>query len=201
MPSFGDFVGTQFLLKIPKPTASFASKTVIITGANGGLGKETAKHIVRLGASTVILGCRNLSKGNAAKREIETETASELDSSSVIQVWELDIESPKSVKQFVDRANALPRLDVLINNAGIQSQKFSIVYGTERTLAVNVIGTFLLALQLLPKLRETAHNYQTTPHMTFVGSAMYDVAKWPGQHDEDIFAWYEDKAHFSAINQ
>ncbi|EAQ90259.1 hypothetical protein CHGG_02194 [Chaetomium globosum CBS 148.51] len=198
MPSFGDFVRTQFLLKIPKPTASFAPKTVIVTGANGGLGKETAKHIVRLGASMVILGCRNLSKGNAAKREIET--ASGL-SSSTIQVWELDIESPKSIKQFVDRANALPRLDVLINNAGIQSQKFSVVYGTERTLAVNVIGTFLLALQLLPKLRETAHNYQTTPHMTFVGSAMYDVAKWPDQHGRDIFAWYEDKTHFSAINQ
>jgi retinol dehydrogenase 12 len=198
MPSFRDFVRTQFLLKIPNPTVSFASKTVIVTGANGGLGKEAAKHIVRLGASTVILGCRNLSKGNAAKREIETVSGV---GSSVLQVWELDIESPASIKQFVDRANALPRLDVLINNAGIQSQKFSVVYGTERTLAVNVIGTFLLALQLLPKLRETARNYQTTPHMTFVGSAMYDVAKWPNQHGDNIFAWFEDKTHFSAINQ
>lgn len=198
MPSFGDFVRTQFFLKIPKPTASFGSKTIIITGASGGLGKEAAKHIVRLGASSVILGCRSLSRGNDTKREIEALLRC---SPSILQVWELDIESPTSVKRFVDRANALPRLDVLINNAGLQSQKFTVVYNTERTIAVNVIGTFLLALQLLPKLRETARNYQTTPHLTFVGSAMYDVAKWPNNHGEDIFAWFEDKAHFSAINQ
>jgi hypothetical protein len=51
------------------------------------------------------------------------------------------------------------------------------VYNTERSLAVNVIGTFLLAVQLIPKLRETARAYKTTPHMTFVTSALYDVAR------------------------
>jgi retinol dehydrogenase-12 len=99
MPSFGNFIHTQFILKIPKPTASFSSKTVIITGASSGLGKEAAKHIVRLGASKVILGCRNTSKGKKAKLEIESSLRCNPD---IIEVWEVDIESPPSVKEFVD---------------------------------------------------------------------------------------------------
>ncbi|OIW30745.1 NAD(P)-binding protein [Coniochaeta ligniaria NRRL 30616] len=198
MPTLGNFVHTQFVLKIPKPTASFAGKTIIVTGANGGLGKETAKHIIRLGASKVIFGCRSQSRGEEAKSEIEGLLKC---SPNIIEVWEVDLESPASIKSFVDRANTLPRLDVLINNAGIQSAKFSVVYDTERTLAVNVIGTFLLAVQLVPKLRETARKYRDTPHMTFVSSALYDVAKYPEEHGDDIFEWFMEKSHVNAMNQ
>lgn len=139
MPSFGNFLHTQLILKIPKPTTSFASKVVIITGASSRLGKETAKQIVRLGASKVILGCRNLSKGQKVKLDIELSLSC---NPNIIEVWKVDIKSPTSIKQFVDRVNKLPRLDTLINNAGIQTMKFQVVYGTERTVAVNVIGTF-----------------------------------------------------------
>ena len=198
MPSFGNFMHTQLILKIPKPTTSFASKTVIITGASSGLGKEAAKQIVRLGASKVILGCRDTSKGNIAKLEIES---SERCSPDVLEVWAVDLESAPSVKGFVDRANKLPRLDVLISNAGIQTINFQIAYGTERTLAVNVIGTFLLALQLVPKLKETAKVYGVTPHLTFVGSALYDAAKYPEKHGDDIFAWFSDKANANMMDQ
>ncbi len=198
MPSFGDFIHTQFILKIPIPTTSFASKTVIITGASSGLGKETAKHIVCLGANKVILGCRNKSKGNKAKLEMESSLGC---SPGIIEVWEVDIESPPSIKEFVDQANKLPRLDVLINNAGIQTIKFQVAYGTERTIAVNVIGTYLLALQLIPKLKETAKTYGVTPHMTFVGSALYDVARYPEKHGDDIFAWFGDETHMNMMAQ
>ncbi|KAL3482100.1 NAD(P)-binding protein [Aspergillus californicus] len=198
MPSLGDFFHTQFVLKIPKPSASFAAKTVIITGASSGLGKEAAKHIVRLGASKVILGCRSISKGESAKREIESVLQCGRD---ILEVWQVDIESPSSVKEFVDRANQLPRLDVLINNAGIQTINFQVAYGTERTVAVNVIGTFLLAVQLIPKLKQTAELYKVTPHMTFVGSALYDAAKYPENHGGDIFAWFKDKSHVQMMTQ
>ncbi|KAI0015271.1 hypothetical protein F4780DRAFT_773666 [Xylariomycetidae sp. FL0641] len=198
MPSLKDFVHTQFVLKIPKPTASFRDKTVIVTGANGGLGKEIVKHIIRLGAAKVIFGCRSVSRGNQAKSEVETLLQCK---PGIIEVWELDLESPSSIKGFVDRSNALPRLDVLINNAGIRSYNPKVVYDTERTLAVNNIGTFLLALQLIPKLKETARNHQTTPHMTIVASALYDVAKYPDECGDDIFAWYKDPAHVNAMNQ
>jgi retinol dehydrogenase-12 len=70
--SVRDFLHVQLFLDIPKPTTSFLGKTVIVTGANSGLGKESAKHIVALNASRVILACRNSSSGKAAKLEIET---------------------------------------------------------------------------------------------------------------------------------
>lgn len=198
MPSFGNFLHTQLIAKIPVPTSSFESKTVIITGSNTGLGKEAARHVARLGARKLIIACRSISKGNNAKLEIESSVQCKPD---VIEVWELDIESPASVQKFVERANTLPRLDVLINNAGIQTINYQSVYGTERTLAVNNIGTFLLALQLIPKLKETAKNYGVTPHLTFTGSALYDVAKFPENYGENIFDWYADKSHSTGMNQ
>lgn len=198
MPSFGNFLHTQLILRIPKPTASFASKTVIVTGGNTGLGKEAVKHIVRLGASKVIIGCRNTSKGNKAKIEIESSLKCTRDT---IEVWEVDIESPPSVKAFVDKASALPRLDVLINNAGIQTMNFGVAYETERCVGVNMVGTFLLALQMIPKLKETAKTYGVNPHMTFVCSALYDVAKYPEKHGDDIFDWLGDKTHNEPMNQ
>ncbi|KAL3455535.1 NAD(P)-binding protein [Aspergillus heterothallicus] len=198
MPTLGDFLYTQLVLRIPKPTTSFASKTVIITGASSGLGKEATKHIVRLGAEKVILGCRSISKGENAKAEIVSATGC---TSDTLEVWQVDIESSVSIKEFVARATQLSRLDVVINNAGVQTFNFNVVYGTERTLAVNVIGTFLLAFQLIPRLLGTAKAYNTTPHMTFVGSALYDVAKYPENHGDDILAWYADKSHFDGMNQ
>jgi retinol dehydrogenase-12 len=146
----------------------------------------------------VILGCRNNSRGKKAKLEIESSLKCSPD---VIEVWEVDIESPPSVKEFVDRVNKLLLLEVLINNAGIQTIKYQVSYGTERTIAVNVIGTFLLALQLIPKLEETAKAFGNTPHMTFVGSALYDVAKYPEKYGDDIFAWFGDETHVNMMDQ
>ncbi|KAL4928176.1 uncharacterized protein BDV17DRAFT_264936 [Aspergillus undulatus] len=192
MPTLSNFLYTQLLLRIPKPTTSFASKTIIVTGANSGLGQEAAQQFVCLGAEKVILGCRSISKGEKAKREIESALQCRTD---ILEVWQVDIESPSSIREFVDKANQLPRLDVVINNAGIQTLDFRVSYGTERTVAVNVIGTFLLALQLVPKLKVTARAYQVTPHMTFLGSALYDVAQYPGDHgDDDLFGWFGEKS-------
>jgi retinol dehydrogenase-12 len=89
----------------------------------------------------------------------------------------------------------------LVNNAGVRSVKFKVVYDTERTLAVNAIATFLLAAQLVPKLKETARKYGVTPHMTFVSSALYDVAKYPENDGGDIFKWFRDESHFDPNNQ
>lgn len=122
-------------------------------------------------------------------------------SPNTIDVWELDLESPASIKAFVERANGLPRLDVVIHLAGVRCFNFQVVYDTERTLAVNNIGTFLLALPLIPKLKETAHRFGTTPVMTIVGSALYDIAKYPENPGEDLFAYFKDKSKFNPWNQ
>ncbi|KAK0622395.1 hypothetical protein B0T14DRAFT_535653 [Immersiella caudata] len=195
MPSLGDFIHAQYLLKIPIPTHSFASRTILITGANGGLGQETAQHFVRLGASKVILACRSLAKGKITKLAIEKALGC---GPSVLEVWELDLESPSSISALVSRVNTLERVDVVVNNAGIHTMSgFRTVYGTERALGVNTIGTFLLAFQLLPKMKETAGRYVVTPVMTTVTSALYEGAKYP-EGCEDAFAWCADEGNVEA---
>jgi retinol dehydrogenase-12 len=106
---------SQLLVSLPVPTASFAGETVIVTGANTGLGREAAKHIVRLGASKVILAVRTVSKGEDARKYIEKQTKK----TGVMEVWQLDMSSTESIKAFSQRANSLERVDVLIANAGI----------------------------------------------------------------------------------
>ncbi|KAF4633436.1 hypothetical protein G7Y89_g4681 [Cudoniella acicularis] len=196
--SFSDFIYTQRIRKIPKPTESFAGKTVIVTGGNSGLGKEAVKHFIRLKARKVIIGCRSTSKGKAAKLAIETALKCSPD---IIEIWEVDLESPATIIEFIARVNKLSRLDAFINNAGIMELQFKLTNGVERTLAVNVIGTFLLALQIVPKLKETASVYGVTPHLTFLGSALYSVAKYPENPGADIFTYLSDKDNVDIMNQ
>ncbi|KAK0878752.1 hypothetical protein LTR87_007347, partial [Friedmanniomyces endolithicus] len=160
------FFYTQLFVTPSTPSTSCTGKTIIVTGANTGLGKEAARKFVELGAEKVILGCRNAEKGEAAKRDIEVSTGR----SGVVEVWELDLGDYGSVGRFVERAKGLRRLDVVVENAGINTSKFVEVGGNESTITVNVVSTFLLALLILPKLQETAKLQGTTPNLTIVSS-------------------------------
>ena len=72
MASFPAFLKSQILYTPKEPsTISYAGKTVVVTGANTGLGLEATRHFVLAVASTVIIACRTLSKGEAAKQDIE----------------------------------------------------------------------------------------------------------------------------------
>src|SRR4051812_6163623 len=83
-------------------------KTYIVTGANVGLGLETARHLVRSSALRVILGVRNTSAGKAAKADIERTTGRK----GVVEVWHLDLASSESVKTFASKAEKdLDRID------------------------------------------------------------------------------------------
>jgi hypothetical protein len=166
-PGFVSYFLTSQLRPLPSPTTSYEGKTVIVTGANVGLGLEAARHFARLGAAKVILACRNTKQGKAAKRDIETMTAT----SNVVDVWPLDLTSFESVRQFCRRADAeLERLDVVVENAGVATPHFQDAEGFESTITINVISTFLMALLLLPKLRKTAAQFNTMPHLTIVSS-------------------------------
>ncbi|KAH8897638.1 hypothetical protein GQ53DRAFT_817923 [Thozetella sp. PMI_491] len=151
-------------------------------GGNGGLGQEIIKYIVCLGTSIVILACRSRSQGDKAKKDIETVTSC---STYVIEVRELDIVSPLSIRSFVAKVNALPRLDALISNAGIQNAKCELTYGTEQTLAVNVFSAMLLSIQLVLKPKETAQKYHVVAHMTLYNLSklllLYTIIKLSGR--------------------
>uniref|UniRef100_A0A4W6DEW2 Dehydrogenase/reductase 13 n=1 Tax=Lates calcarifer TaxID=8187 RepID=A0A4W6DEW2_LATCA len=103
------------VLKLPRCTAAtkLHGKTVIVTGANTGIGKTTAIDLARRGAR-VILACRDKGRGEAAVQEIIQETGNKQ-----VIFMQLDLASLKSVRSFVDNfLKSEPRLDILINNAG-----------------------------------------------------------------------------------
>jgi retinol dehydrogenase 12 len=121
---------SQFFVKLPIPTNSFSGQTIIVTGSNTGLGREAANHIVRLGASKVILAVRNIRKGEDAKKYIEGQTGR----TDVVKVWELDLASYASVKAFAGRVEGLERLDAVLENAGISAHEFELAEDNEYML-------------------------------------------------------------------
>lgn len=139
-----------------------------MTGANVGLGLEAARHFARLGAAKVILACRNTDKGERAKADIERSTAR----SGIVEVWSLDLCSFESVKQFCQRADQLPRLDVVVENAAVAmiGPQAALAEGYESTITVNVVSTFLMALLLLPTLKRTATEFNVQPKLVIVSS-------------------------------
>ncbi|KAJ8119055.1 hypothetical protein OPT61_g110 [Boeremia exigua] len=164
------FIYSQFFASLPSPTYDYTGKTVIVTGSNVGLGKEAARHFVRLGASTVILAVRSIEKGEGAKRDIESSTRKQ----GVVQVWQLDMSSYQSVLDFSAKASKeLDRIDVALLNAGVARGVWEMAEGEESTITVNVTSTFLLALSLLPKLKSTASKFNTRPNLTITSSEVH----------------------------
>ena len=176
-----DFYYSQLFVRPEYPTRSFAGETVIVTGANVGLGLEAARHFVRLGAAKVILAVRNLPAGEQAKESIEASTKRP----GTCEVWHLDLSSFDSVKRFAERAQGLERLDALVENAAIGTSKFELAEGYERTITVNVISTALLALLLVPKLKASAQEFGTTPRLSIVSSGAHRVTTLPELQSPD----------------
>lgn len=193
MSFFAAFIYRQFIHEPPAPDASFEGKTAIVTGASSGLGLEACRWMVRLGASQVILACRNVEKVNAAAKDIQATT---LCSPETLQVWHLDLSSYASVQVFSDRAKAeLPRVDIMIANAGLGTLKFRMTEDNEETITTNVVSMSLLGFLIHPKLRETAAKYNTQTHFTVVASELYQVAKFKERKAPagQLFATLNDK--------
>jgi NAD(P)-dependent dehydrogenase (short-subunit alcohol dehydrogenase family) len=127
-------------------------KRVIITGPTSGFGKEMAVELAALGAE-LVLACRDLARGERTVDEIARRTGAKN-----CVVMPIDTSSQQSIHEFVQQYRArYPRLDVLINNAGInRSQRQTSVDGIELTFATNVLGYYLLTRDLLDLLRASA---------------------------------------------
>ncbi|KAI2470635.1 short chain dehydrogenase [Annulohypoxylon bovei var. microspora] len=164
------------------PIADCTGRTAIVTGASSGLGLETARHFVRLKSEKVILGCRDLSKGEVAKKDIESSEGR----LGVVEVWELDLGSFDSVKSFCHRAEELDRLDIVVENAGLSSKNYEVLEGYERQVTVNVISTFLMGLMLLPKLRKSAAE-NSHHHLVFVASNAHLYPTFEERNASSIF--------------
>ncbi|KAI4724983.1 NAD(P)-binding protein [Aureobasidium sp. EXF-10728] len=169
------FLYSQFFITPKYPDQSCKGQVYIVTGANVGLGREAARHLVRLGADKVILACRNLEKGEAAVKDIEQSTKR----TGVAEVWSLDLSSFESVKEFAKRVDTLPRIDAIIENAGISTTNFKVFEGQESTITVNVISTFLLALLVLPALKRSSQKHNIQPRLTIVASEVHHWTDLP----------------------
>lgn len=181
------FFHSQLFRTPPYPRQSFSNQTVIVTGANVGLGLEAARHFYKLNCARLILAVRTVSKGQIAKESILKSVKHRTDVGT-IEVWHLDLSSTPSTIAFADRVNKeLPRVDVLVESAGIHSKARILAEGVEQTMQVNVLNTFLLALSLLPKLKEIANLSNSPPHLTIVTSEAHHLTKFPQINAPDIY--------------
>lgn len=142
---------------------------------------------MKLNARKIILGCRNLAKGLESQHKIEKAT----NKLGVIEVWEIDLGIFSSVRNFCQRATNLERVDVVVENAALMSSNYECFEGYERQVTVNIISTWLMALMLLPIMKQTSHAfYQSSkdrPHLTIVGSNAHFYAPFESRKQNFIF--------------
>eukprot|EP00761_Pharyngomonas_kirbyi_P014098 gb/GECH01014128.1/.p1 GENE.gb/GECH01014128.1/~~gb/GECH01014128.1/.p1 ORF type:complete len:337 (+),score=41.85 gb/GECH01014128.1/:1-1011(+) len=161
-----------------KQTDYLKNKTVIITGANSGIGLETAKVLASLSAH-VILGCRNMDKGHEASKQVK-EYAKQKNSDITdpqIDVYPLDLSSMASVREFAGKVNDNEKVqqggvDILINNAGVMMCPHSTTKdGFEMQFGTNHLGHFLLTMLLLDRIQKVKGRVVTVS----------SLAQWRGQ--------------------
>ena len=131
---------------------SFAGRTVIVTGANSGLGEVTARELARVGAK-VIVAVRNTAKGDEAAASMTGD----------VQVRKLDLQDLASVRAFADGVDGV---DVLVNNAGIMAVPYAqTVDGFESQIGTNHLGHFALTNLLLPRVTDRVVTVSSAMHL------------------------------------
>jgi NAD(P)-dependent dehydrogenase (short-subunit alcohol dehydrogenase family) len=189
------FIKNQFRTTIDLPTTGkypdVKGKCAIVTGSNTGLGFEASSQLLSLGLSHLVMGVRSIARGSAAASRLQSAYPS-----ATIDVWPLDMESYKSVQDFAQKCQEdLPRIDVVILNAGISAGNFSTVAetGHEKTMQVNHFGTALLAVLLLPILKRKTAGKQP-PKLIIVNSLTAHLCKVPNREIRPFLPSFDDTA-------
>jgi NAD(P)-dependent dehydrogenase (short-subunit alcohol dehydrogenase family) len=158
-----------------------SGRIAVVTGANAGVGRETARLLASSGAD-VVLACRDLAKGEQAAAAIAASTAGARD---LLRVVHLDLASLASVRAAAEEIRAeYPRLDLLVNNAGVMAIPFARSEdGIELTLATNHVGHFALTGLLLDRLLETPGSRVVTVSSSAHRRATSDFADVTSERD------------------
>jgi NAD(P)-dependent dehydrogenase (short-subunit alcohol dehydrogenase family) len=157
---------------------SFAGRTVIITGANSGLGAVTARELAAKGAK-IVMAVRNTSKGEAAAQQVGGD----------VEVRQLDLQDLSSVRAFAD---GIDKADVLINNAGVMAAPYALtVDGFESQIGTNHLGHFALTNLLLPKLSDRVVSVSSMAH--WPGRINFDDLNWTSRRYSPWLAYSQSK--------
>ncbi|KAJ7254322.1 short-chain dehydrogenase [Mycena haematopus] len=167
-----NFFRSQCAKPPPVEKVDLTGKTVIVIGANGGLGFEASKHFASMNPGRLILACRSETRGRAALQKIQAQTGC-----TTAEVWILDLTDFASVRHFADKFEQDGgRLDILVANAAVMLPKYEATKdGWETCLQVNCLAMPLLSLLLLPYMVRTGLEHSTVPRIVVVAS---DVHYW-----------------------
>lgn len=156
----------------PEEIPDLKGHTILVTGANGGLGYWTAHHLASKRA-TVILACRSAEKCKEAAEKIEFATSFKVDTAH------LDLSSFASIQAAAaEIAEKYPQLDSLVLNAGVMMPPFMTTReGLEMQIGVNHFGHFLLTKLLLPQLEAAASAKGVATVVAVSSAAHYDSYK------------------------
>ncbi|MCJ1252150.1 hypothetical protein MMC30_009388 [Trapelia coarctata] len=174
------------------PTSlDLSGKIVIVTGADTGMGLESARQYLVLHAARVILTVRTLSKGEAAATYLSDHpTVKESIPTTEIIVVELDLDDYQSVFKFTEAVKEkFDAVDMVLLNGGFNLMNYQTSKsGHERVMQVNYNFEAMLALELLPLLEATATN-----------SKMASTTKKPIPENEDLIARFDNKDTYSGM--
>lgn len=132
--------------------AKLDGKTVLITGANTGIGKETAIDLAKRGAR-IIMACRDMEKADEALKEVI-----EASGNQDVVTKKLDLADSKSIREFAQTINTEEKqVNILINNAGVMVCPYGkTADGFEMQIGVNHMGHFLLTFLLMDLIKKSS---------------------------------------------
>ncbi len=165
-------------------------RRVVITGPTSGIGREIATRLASLGAE-LVLACRDVGRGEQTAGDI-SRSAHAAD----VAVMSVDLSSQDSIRRFArEYRDRFSGLDVLINNAGIiRSGRETSVDGIELTFATNVLGYFLLTLELLDALKAGAPARIVNVASSYASAPDFDDLQFEHRAYEGMQAYAESKA-------
>ena len=184
---------------------SLVGKVCIVTGANTGIGLETARELTRRGAS-VVVATRSESKGKAAVEEIKRSTKKDVPIGKLPRVtfMQLDLASLESIEQFASHFLAIRQpLHLLVLNAGIMKSPGAMAVGQamtygydttnegfEKHIGVNHIGHFYLTKLLMPALKKS------TPSRVISVSSSAEMSAYPDGIRFDLWKTVEQSPEY-----